>query len=64
MAAPPAGPYIAHAFRRVFAQEMNEAGYPLSVIASAGAWRPNAAKGYIDMAANVETNVENPPTRL
>ena len=37
---------------------MSEAGSPLTVVASAWMWRPNAlVKNYIDMAATVETNV-------
>ena len=36
---------------------MNGTGSPLSVIDSAGSWRPDAVKGYIDLAANVEANV-------
>ena len=55
---PQAARYSSHAFRRGSAQEMNETGSPLSVVASAGMWRPNAlVKNYIDMAATVETNV-------
>ena len=37
---------------------MNETGSPISVIDSAGMWRSNAARGYIDLAANVEANVK------
>ena len=57
--APQASRYSSHAFRRGSAQEMNETGSPLSVIASAGMWRSNAlVKNYIDLAANVATNVK------
>ena len=57
MAVPQASRYSSHAFRSVSAQEMNETGSPISVVASAGIWRPNAVKGYIDLAATVEANV-------
>ena len=49
--------YSPHAFRLGSAQEMNETGSPISVIASAGSWRSNAVRGYIDLSANVERNV-------
>lgn len=59
MAAPQAARYISQAFRRCSAHEMNETRSRLSAIASAGTWRSDAAKGYIDMAANVEANVRH-----
>ena len=55
---PQADRYSPHAFRRGSAQELNETGAPLPVIASAGAWRSNAVRGYIDLASNVESNVK------
>ena len=56
---PHAARYSSHAFRRGSAQEMNETGSPLAVVASAGMWRSNAlVKNYIDMAATVESNVK------
>ena len=57
LAVPQAARYSSHAFRRGSAQEMNETGSPLSVVASAGMWRSNAlVKNYIDLAADVETD--------
>ena len=56
LSVPQADRYSPHAVRRGSAQEMNETGSPLSVIASAGTWRPNAVRGYIDLAANVGKN--------
>ena len=55
---PHASRYSSHAFRRGSAQEMNETGSPLTVVASAGMWRPHAlVRNYVDMASTVETNV-------
>ena len=60
--APQAARYSSHAFRRGSAQVMNETGPPLSVIASAGMWRPNdLVKNYIDLAADVEKNARQRP---
>ena len=54
---PHAARYGSHAFRRGSAQGMNDAGSPLSVVASAAMWRSNALVGnYIDMASTVEAN--------
>ena len=49
--------YSSHSIRRCAAQELGETGSPISAIASAGAWKPNDVRVYIDMAANVEANV-------
>ena len=56
LSVPQADRYSSHAFRRGPAQEMNETGSPLSVVASAGTWRSNAVRGYIDLSANVAKN--------
>ena len=59
MGVPQAHRFSSHAFRRGSAQEMNETGSPLSVVAGAGMWRSNAVKTYIDLDAHVEANVRH-----
>ena len=56
---PEARRYSSHGFRMGSAQELNVTGSPLSVVASAGQWRPNAVRGYVNLDAHVESNARH-----